>query len=148
MIATQYVSQAIVTLLSTDANSFADGAGSDLRLVVAPFTPSAGLLVGDLTYGAGNGLDPIVHPTGAPPWGIDPITGAFLIDIAPPAGGWKWTLVATAPPVTVYGVAMVNGTTMLLIGTMLLPQPVVMQTIHQILDVGSIDFTLAQVPFS
>ena len=148
MITTDFVAQNTVDLLSIDANSFSQTAGNNVRLITSPFTPSGGLVVADLTFAAGNGLDPIAQPSGAAAWGIDPITGAYFIDLTAPAGGWKWTLVASAAPVTIYGLAFVNGVTTLLIGSSLLPQPVVMQTIHQILDVGPITFVLVQSPFS
>lgn len=79
--------------------------------ILAPYVPAVTLVKTDLTLGTGTlgSVDATVVPTS----GFDPVTGQYKILVPPPAGGWTWNYdgASPAPPVTVYGYALVDKAT-------------------------------------
>jgi len=83
--------------------------------ILAPYTPLVTTAIGDLTLGSGT-LDSI-PATVVPTTGLDPATGQYKILVRPPAGGWTWNYdgVSPAPTVNIYGYALTDVATGLLL---------------------------------
>lgn len=108
LLATRLMTDAARTVVGGDISTLANTSEVTVALVVAPFTPSPDTVAADLTLGAGSGLDPIVSEGGAAAHLNDPLTGARLLLINPPLGGWRWTFTG-GTPVTVYGIALMTN---------------------------------------
>lgn len=119
----------------------ADAAGLDVRLVMAPFTPSPALVLASLTYATDAWA--AAKTSGAPPQPIltDPATNQTFCEVKEPAGGWKWASTAGTYPTTYYGVAVVTKTaTVILLGTALFDVPVTITADGQVVEADSIRF--------
>lgn len=83
--------------------------------ILAPYTPGIGLVFADLTIGTADfgPLDSTVVPIS----GIDPLTSQYKLLALPPAGGWKWVYGGVTPPptVTIYGFALIDAATHLVL---------------------------------
>jgi len=115
----------IAQLLAADTTYLANATAMKVSLITQPFTPSIDRILADLTLDAAAPLAAIAAVAGAQNTGLDPVTGNSVIEIKPPAGGFRWnTGVAFAAPVTVYGFALTNGGITTLYGTHTLDTPV------------------------
>jgi len=131
MIPVKAFNDAIANLIAGDVTWLAALSANMLYLVVAPFTPSPALVVGDVDipdtpFSGGN---PIAITPGTQQVVRDMTSGAQGIYLLEPDGGIRW--VCTDPPsspVVVYGVAMTTNDKSLLIATdLLLEGPVTIQ---------------------
>jgi len=119
-------------LLGADTTTLALAANLKLGLIMAPFTPSPGLLFASLTLATFDGYTPLVPTPGTQPESLDPSNGDAIIDLADPVGGWRWeTTGVTNLPQTIYGFLLYNSSTSLLYASELLPDPITLTAINQ-----------------
>jgi len=122
----------IAPLLAADTTYLANATAMKVSLITQPFTPSIDRILADLTLDAAAPLAAIAAVAGAQNTGKDPVNGNSVIEIKPPAGGFRWnTGVAFAAPVTVYGFALTNGGITTLYGTETLDPPVALNGDNQ-----------------
>jgi len=133
MVPTTAVQNAAATLLAANAATLAPATDANvIALVMAPFTPNPTLVAGDLTLADFTGSTPIEGVTGTQPSGLDPATGQMIIDISPPAGGYRWeTTDAVNLPQTIYGFALLSNDLSTLLASALLPAPVLLTMANQ-----------------
>lgn len=120
-------------LLAADAATLAPATDANvIALVKAAFTPSEQLAAGDLDLADFDGSDPLEGVTGTQPESLDPQTNDSLVDISPPAGGYRWeTTGITNLPQTIYGFALFNNDLSTILASELLDVPQVMTAINQ-----------------
>lgn len=137
-------------LLAADATTLAPGTNANkLALIVAPFTPSENLTASGLTLGASHGLTPITGVTGAQSVGIDPVTGEQVIYIKSPAGGYQWVSSGSfPPPITLYGIALLDTTLATLIAVEAFTTAISVSAAGQIVDVDPVTLTFVLTPMS
>lgn len=133
------LNQAMMTALAAQATTLAPATDANvIALVIASFSSSESTVLADLTLASGDGLDPIEGVTGTQLVGNNPATNQITITIKEPAGGWHWQLTGTpVAPITVYGYALLKNDLSVLYATAVLPTPVVVSTIGDIVDIGS-----------
>jgi len=122
-----------------------------VSLITNEFVPSVDIELGDLTFAAGDGLDPKDTDTGEQcTVGIDPATAEQIITPPEPTGGWLWILTADQdPPVTIYGFALSQmGAPGPLIATQLLDAPVTLTNTGDQLALPAVKCTLPAFPLS
>lgn len=118
-----------------------------VRLIIAPFTPSEDLVVGDLTFADFDGSTALEQALGDAQVGIDPLTGQQRITITEPAGGWRWiTTGVTNLPQTVYGAALLTAASAALIGVEELPEPIGLTEVGQEINLGTLKFDIVAQP--
>lgn len=118
-------------------------AGSEnlMALVISNFTPSRDLVIGDLTLATFTGSDPLEVTAGAQQVGFDPVRGQWFIELIPPVGGWYWECsAAPADPERVYGLALTDNPGTGLLGSWLLPDSVLIQSVADSVGTGPIRF--------
>jgi hypothetical protein len=116
-------------------------------LITAPFTPSVDLLMGDLTIGALPGLTPMNGVTGSQNESVDPDSGSPLVDVKPPAGGFRWeTQEGFEGPVSIYGFALGNRAFNVLYGTQLLHDPIVLTSVNEAITAPRLIIPTSLVP--
>jgi len=130
--------------LFLDAIVVADPPFSDdvrVMLVKEPFTPNLGLALGDLTPTNFDGY--VEKGPETVEWGNDPNTSYPVITLTPPAGGWHWETASTDDlPQTIYGWAVYDGATSVMLGSELFDDPPSLDAANQIVDIPSVTITL------
>ncbi len=123
----------LATLLAQDANFLAHATlAVKVVPIIAPFVEGVDRIIGDLTLGASGGLAPIAGATGNQLESVDPTTGALIVEVKVPAGGYRWeTTAAPGAPINVYGYALTNNAVTTLLGTQALTTPIVLTAINQ-----------------
>lgn len=130
-------------LLAADTTYLANATAMKVGLITAPFTPSIDRLMGDLTISAVTNLTPIAGVAGTQENSKDPVTGELIVEVKPPAGGFRWNTGSGFPgPVTVYGFALGNGAMNLLYGTESLPTPIILTADFQTVEAPSLTFRI------
>ncbi len=139
MIPTNSLAEQSMKLLAADATTLAPVTANKIALVKAPFSPSGTTVLSDLVLADFDGSTPKSGVAGTQPEGVDPATGAVIIDISPGAGGWRWeTTGLTNLPQTIYGFALIDdGATTYLAGA-LLATPIVLSAVNQRVDLGAL----------
>lgn len=115
-------------LLAADPVTLGPVAANKVALVTIPFSDGENFVYADLTYAAGNGLDPIACATGASEVGIDPVSQTQIITLKPGAGsGFRWvTTGGLVGPISVYGYALIDNGASKLLGVQALANPIVL----------------------
>lgn len=139
MTPSQAIADAVATAIAdTILVQPADGA---VVLVKEPFAPNESLALDDLSLADFTGSGAIV--TGDPVWGFDPITAERIVNIPPPAGGFRWETTNTANlPQTIYGWAFYDADNGLIQGSQLLATPVVLSAANQPIEIPPVTFRL------
>lgn len=138
---------ALGDLLAAQVASLAPVAANKIALISEAFVPGENLVYGDLVFATFTGSAPKGGAAGAQQVGIDPTTGDQKITILAPIGGWRWECTADPTPAqTIWGFALVNDGEDALLGTELLPTPVVIQAATEFLDLGSVEITFVLQP--
>jgi len=134
--------QATADLLAADAGTLAPAAlANHLHLAINNFVPSLDLALGDLTEATFTGSAALSAGIGTQPTYYDVIDGLYTIRIEEPALGWNWLCtVDPAAPETVYGVYLTDNADAVLLGAMLLPDPVTIDSAGQGMGVGDVTF--------
>ena len=119
--------QAATLAPATDANKMA--------LIMAPFEPGESLTFADLTLATFDGATPILCGTGTQPTAYDPSTDDSVIDIKPPAGGFRWETTGTTNlPQTIYGYCLLDNAAAVLYAAAAFDVPVILTGINQRVD--------------
>lgn len=138
------------TLLSADTGTLAPAVlPNKLAVITHPFTASENLSAGDLTLASGGGLDPIAGVAGAQGVGVDPATLEQVIEISPPAGGFRWVTSGGGPyPKTVYGYALLDNTLANLFGVTQLTLPITLSADGQFVEFEPAEMRFVMQPMS
>lgn len=121
------LSNQLSTLLAANTATIGAAAANKVGLIVAPFVPAVELVLADLMLSADTGLVPLAGVAGAQFESVDPVTGELIVEVKPPAGGFRWeTPVGFTGPVTVFGFALVDNGAANLWGTELLQPPILL----------------------
>lgn len=137
-------------LLGADATTLAPAANANkIALIKAAFVPEENMVPANVTLADFDGSDPLLAAVGAQQVGIDPATGAQIITIKEPAGGWRWeTTGLTNLPQTIYGYGLFSNDMATLLGLALLPAPVQLSEVGQEINLGVVKMTMVDEPLS
>lgn len=143
MIPSEAVARQMLSLLAADPTTLAKATAAEnkVALVTSPFTPSRDLTLGGLTLAAFPGSTPLIVGTGPQPVAFDTMQAQWFIQLLEPAGGWFWRLTGTlADAVQVFGIVLTDNAGAVMLGSALLPQPILVQSIDDSVPVGYIRF--------
>lgn len=134
--------------LAADAGTLAPPTDANkVALIMEAFTPGENLVVADLTLATFATSTPLLAGTGTQQEGIDPQTGAQIITIKPPAGGWYWeTTAGTNLPQTIYGYALLTNDLSTLLAVAALPTPINLTETNQEINLPPLTLTFVQQP--
>lgn len=136
-------------LLAADTTTLAPASANKIVLIMAAFALNENLILGDLVLATFTGSTAIAGSTGAQLVGLDPVTGAQVIEIKAPVGGYRWiTGNAVNLPQTIYGFALVDNAAAVLLAAAALPQPITLQEAGQFISVDPVYMTLVSQPIS
>lgn len=137
------------TLLAADATTLAPASDANMvALVIAPFTNSETLVVGDLTLAADHGLAPIACATGAQEVALLPSSFAQIITMKPGATtGFRWVSSGSfPPPITIYGYALLDNALANVLAAQTLDAPVIISDAGQQIDLDPVTMQFVQSP--
>jgi len=136
MFATKAIRQDAMKLLAADPATLAPAAGGNqMALVMAPITPGEGLTFADLTLATFDGSTPIVCGTGTQPSGEDPFSGAEVVSIKVPAGGFRWeTTGLTNLPQVIYGYVLLDNALAVLLASAAFESPITLTEVGQVIE--------------
>lgn len=139
---------ALGSLLSADASTLAPATNANkIALIIAPFSPTEDLVIGDLTLATAGGLAAVAGATGAQTVGIDPVTLEQRIQIKPPAGGYKWISSGGGPyPIAVYGYALIDNAAATLLGVQTFNPPINVSDDGQLIEADPVNITFVAQP--
>jgi len=110
-----------------------------IGLIKDAFTPSPSLVKADVVMADFTDSDPKDLNETTAKFGIDPITGDWLLVLTPPAGGWIWATPDTVNlPQTIYGWCLLNTAGTVLLGSDLIDPPVAVTAALDVVDLGSL----------
>jgi hypothetical protein len=141
--------QSLAQRIATDPTKL--GLSTFLKIfpIVGPYVPSLTIVLSDLTLGSGS-LDGIAA-TAVTTTGLDPVSGQYKILVPPPSGGWTWSYdaVSPAPPTTVYGYALVDAATgLVLLGVSDLLNPELVLTVPSLVVLDEFSFIMLAPPLT
>lgn len=127
-------------LLAADTATLAQAADNNvIALVMGGFTPSEALLVGDVVLATFDGSTPILVGLGTQPEGLDPNTNDSIITLLPPVGGWRFETTGTTNlPQTIFGFVLLNDALDTLLASALLPNPITLTGINQVIELDGV----------
>jgi len=140
----------LASLLAAQASGLAPAADPNaISLIMADFTPTEDLAIGDLTFATFTGSTPIDGVIGAQEYWIDPSTGEYMITLIEPANGWRWEVQdAVNLPQTIYGYALHNGLKTALLGVHHFDTPITLTETLNAIDIGSATIRFVLQPMS
>lgn len=132
------------TLVAADPTYLNQATNANLvALVVSPFVPSETLLVASLTFATWPGYVDVNCPFGPALVGVNPATLQQEITIPDPINGYRYVVTGTTGlPQTVYGFALCTKAKAILLASELLPVPLPIQDVGQVIDLGQIRIKL------
>lgn len=137
------LARTLSTLLAADTTYLANATAMKVGLIVAPFTESIDRAMADLTISTDTGLTAIAATAGAQNESIDPLNGKLIVEIKPPAGGFRWeTPDPFTTPVTVHGLALGNGAMNVLYGTHTFAEPITLTEPNQAFTAPPLTFEI------
>jgi len=138
MITTKALRAAAANLLAADTATLAAVSANKIALVKAPFTPGEDIALADLTLADFDGSTAIDVTSGTQPTAYDPNNNDRIIDLKPPAGGFRFETTGTTHlPQTIYGYVLLDNALAVVLATALLDTPVVLSAIDQRVDLGA-----------
>jgi hypothetical protein len=139
---TYTVFDSLALLLSQDTATIAPAANPPkLHLAKAPFVPNQDRVPADFTEADFGGYAAIAAIVGNQNPLIDPLTGERMVEMKIPAGGWRFTCTGLAnTPQTIYGAYLMDNGGTVIFGSALLPAPLTIDTIAQVVEVDSVRF--------
>lgn len=142
---TQAVREKAAQLLAADTSTLAPAADANtMCLVKNAFSATEAVAVGDLELADFDGSTPLEVVVGTQPEGLDPVSGAAVITLSPPAGGWRWeTTGVTNLPQTIYGRALMNDDQTVVLATERLATPIVLTGVNQVINLPAATITQA-----
>jgi hypothetical protein len=138
-------------MLAADATTLAPASDANVvALIVANFTLTENLVIGDLTLGAGNGLDPIACATGAQLVALNAQTQAQVITIKEGATtGFRWVSSGSIPsPIGIFGYALLNEAMDTVLAATKLATPINITAPGQEYNAEPIQMTFVQQPIN
>lgn len=143
MVPTSNITDQLNLLLATDTNTLNQPADANkVFLVDAEFTPGPSLIPADLSFTSLTGGGPISAVLGAQNDSVDPLTGDLLVEIKPPAGGWRWEFSAGTFPTTLWGYALLDNDETRVFGAARFDTPIILTAAGQSLTVGAVVFRI------
>ncbi len=137
------LARTISTLLAADTTYLASATAMKVGLITANVAPTLNTLMADLTISVATGLVALAGVSGAQNESIDPVTGELLVEVKPPAGGFRWeTPAGFTGPTIVYGFALGNGAMTVLLGTLMLDTPITLNDENQTINAPPLVFRL------
>lgn len=134
-------------LLAGDVATLAAVTAMHVHLAMAPFTPGPTRVVGDFTPATFTGSTAKNAGTGTQQTFVDAISGARVIQLLEPAGGWHWLCTAiTNLPQTIYGYYVTDTADTDLYGCVAFTTPIILTASGQAIDVANIRFTMVANP--
>lgn len=132
----------LALLLAHDTGSLAPAAlPPKLHLSKTAFLPNQDLAPADVTEADFGGYAAIPAIVGNQNVGIDPLTNERLAEMKIPAGGWRFSCTGLANcPQTIYGAYLLDDAGVQIYGSALLPEPLVIDTIAQSVEIDSVVF--------
>jgi len=138
---------AIGELLAADVSTLAPVAANKIALIIANFSLTENLVVGDLTLATFTGSAPKAGAAGAQQAGVSPLTGQQVLTILAPAGGYRWECtVAPGAPETIYGYCLLDDTLATLLAATLLDTPVTITDVGDFFDAGAVEMQFVAQP--
>jgi len=140
VVPTNVLLQAQVDLLGADPATLAPAAlANHLHLAMSPFTPSPNLDVSGVVEATFNTYTALDIGVGTQQIFIDPVTGLRVIQLLEPAGGLHWQTGTNANlPQTIYGYYLTDNADLVMLGSDLLDQPVLLTDAGQGVDIGNV----------
>jgi hypothetical protein len=140
MLSTADLREKLAQLLAADAATLAPVALANVvALVMAAFAPGEALTMASITLATFDGSTPLAAGLGTQPEGLDSLNGDAIITIKPPAGGWRWETTGTTNlPMTIYGCVLLDSTLATLYASQLLLNPIGLNAVNQVIDLGSL----------
>lgn len=135
-------------LLAADASTLAPAVGGNkMALIAANFAVDETLTIASLTFATFTGSAAKTCGVGTQTVGQDPATGAQIITILAPAGGFVWVCSVTpGAPETIYGVALTDNAGAVLLTVEKLSTPVVVAAAGHEVRAGNLGLTISPVP--
>jgi len=129
-------------LLSQDTGTLAPAANPPkLHLSKSSFLPNQDAVPADFTEADFGGYAAIAGIVGNQNVGIDPLTNERLTEMKVPAGGWRFFCNAlTNTPQTIFGAYLMDNAGVNIYGSVLLPSPLVIDTIGQVVEIDAVTF--------
>lgn len=138
---TQEILDQMAALIAADTTTLDAVLNVEVILIKEPFTEGPDLVIGDLTPADFDGYAPLAKDAAAPTVTTDPATGAKIIRIPDPAGGWNWVTTGTTNlPQTIYGFALTDSTGADLYGAEQLDEPIELTAAGQGVPIGDVTF--------
>lgn len=110
-----------------------------VSLVISEFVPSAELIAGDLIFADFDGSDPILVPMGDQVFITDSVSGRIGIKMKEPVGGYSWVVTGvTNLPQTVWGWAVRDADSGVLLWSELLPTPIPLTVVGNLVEVTAV----------
>lgn len=140
MYATRSIRNAAMALLAADTNTLAPAADAIyIALVKNQIAPSEGIVLADCDLADFDGSNPLAVGLNAQPEGYDPTTDDSIIDLKPPAGGFRWiTTGVTNLPQTIYGFVLLNHAQDTVLASELLAVAQPLSLLGQRIDLGDV----------
>lgn len=143
MTTTNFVYDELMNFLATASALFGSGAGNNVHLAKAPFTPGVGLTPASFTEADFAGYAVKTSGGLAQQSFVDPVDGQRIVQLLEPAGGWHWeTTAAPAPAQVIHGFYVTDATNTTLFGSQLFATPVTLDGINENVDISWIRFKL------
>jgi len=143
MKATRDLRNAAMELLATDTATLANASANKLCLAKNNFAPSESTTIADVMEADFDGYAAKSVTAGAQPEGYDPTTDASVIDLSPPAGGFRYvTTGVTSLPMTIYGFYLTDNAKAVLLCSQALNPPIVLTRTGQVIDLGDVRLSL------
>jgi hypothetical protein len=145
MIPTLAIRDQAMKLLAADTTTLAPAMNAIyMALVKAPLVPTEQLTFADITLATFDGSTPIALTVGSQPEGLDPVTTDSVIDLSPPAGGFRWITTGTTDlPQTIYGYVLLDHAKTTLYAAETLDVPITLTATGQRIDIGDANLNLA-----
>lgn len=133
MQATRALRHKCAQLLAADTATLAQAATAlKIALIMADFAEAESLTAGGVTLATFDGATPLDVGLNAQPEGFDPASDDSLIDLKPPAGGFRFeTTGVTNLPQSIYGFALMSNDLATLYAAHRFAAPVVLEVINQ-----------------
>lgn len=143
MFPTAALREKAAALLAADATTLAPATDANvIALIINSFNPGEDLSLDDITFADFDGSTPIACGTGTQPEALDPNTSNAVISIKPPAGGFRFeTTGVTNLPQTVFGFALLNDDSTVLLASEVLTNPITLTAINQLVQLPPVLIT-------
>ncbi len=132
------------SLLAADTSSIAHGTNAvKVGVVTENINPTLDSVIGDFTVATADGLAALSGVVGAQLESVDPVTGELIVEIKPPAGGFRFELTGvTGAPYTVYGFVLMNSAASAWYGFEKLETPITLTAVNEAITAPALKFRI------